>query len=228
MRLKNQILAVVLAACASPAVAQSANLIQDPTFLQSIGVGSSLTPWSDWTRAGITRSTAPAGITGNYAAVPVYGDLFQRFADLDAGDYTLTFYARNESAWDAKLVFAVQQALGSPINQVIDYGLGAEIALVANSSFQLQSLHFSIGSQPFPVNELYFSNSYNSPVPPIEDSINPRGTILDIADVQLTKDAATPSPAPEPTSWLMMLVGFGAIGRAVRASRLRNSLPHRV
>src|SRR5271156_4651704 len=79
----------------------AANIIQDPTFLNPIGTGLNLTPWSDWTDAGITRHAAPSGIPGNYASMPVGADLFQRFPGPGPGTYALTFYVRDEASWSA-------------------------------------------------------------------------------------------------------------------------------
>jgi len=51
--------------------AGTSSIILDGDFLDSIGTGNNLTPWSDWTNAGVTRHPAPNGIQGNYASLPV-------------------------------------------------------------------------------------------------------------------------------------------------------------
>jgi len=184
------------------------SIIQDGTFQDSIGTGSNLTPWSDWTNAGITRVTAPTGIPGDYASLPVGADLFQRFSALPDGSYVLSFLVQNQSSTPAELVFAVQQALGTPVNIVFSLGTGEEILVPASSGFEHITLDFTIDNPPFTPNELTFSNSYDAPIAPITNSINPAGTILNIADVTLYP------VVPEPSTWAMMLLGFAALAFA--------------
>jgi hypothetical protein len=83
------------------------------------------------------------------------------------------------------------------------------------------SLTFTIDNPPYPLNELTFSNSYDNPTPPITNSVNPRGTIIDIADVSLVLDPAGGvdglsvvggSVVPELSTWAMMLLGFAGLG----------------
>jgi hypothetical protein len=170
--------------------AANANILQDGTFLDPIGTGSNLTPWSDWTNAGITRHAAPTPIPGNYARLPNSpnggSDLFQRFSPLANGEYTLSFFVQNQSPWSAELVFAVQQAFGTPVSVVFAMGTGAVLDLPASSSFLLETLTFTIANPSFIPNELTFSNSYDYPQPVIANSVNPPGTIINIADVSLT------------------------------------------
>ena len=99
------------------------NIIQDGTFLLPIHTGTqNIHQWTDWTNAGITtQNPAPAGSgipEGDYASLPVGADLFQDFSALAPGNYTLTFFVENQSAWEAKLVLAIQNFGGTPI----DYG----------------------------------------------------------------------------------------------------------
>ena len=68
------------------------------------------------------------------------------------------------------------------------------------------TLGFNIDNPPFTPNELTFSNSYDAPIGPIANSINPAGTILNIADVKLY------AVVPEPATWTMMLIGFAGLG----------------
>ena len=188
------------------------SVILDGTFQDPIGTGSNLTPWSDWTNAGITRAAAPAGIPGDYASLPVGADLFQRFSALANGNYALSFLAQNPSSSAAELVFAVQQALGTPVNIVFSLGTADEVLLPASSGFEQITLDFSIDNPPFIPNELTFSNSYDAPIDPISNSINPGGTLINIADVTLYA-------VPEPATWIMMLIGFGGLGAAMRSRR---------
>ena len=172
------------------------NIIQDGTFLLPIQVGTqNIQQWTDWTGAGITtQNPAPSGIPGDYATVPVGGDLFQDFTALTPGNYTLTFYVENQSPNEAKLVLAVQQFLGIPIGELFAAGTAEELSLPASmTSFVQEKFNFTItSSETFIPQELYFSNSYDNPIPPITDSINPPGTIIDIADVSLI---------PTPSMW---------------------------
>jgi hypothetical protein len=169
-------------------LATATNIVQDGAFLNPIGTGSNLTPWSDWTDAGITRSAAPAGIPGDYASLPVGADLFERFSALAPGVYTLSFLVENQSPWAANLVLAVQQALGTDVNTLFNAGTAEELNLPASmTNFVRETLNFTITqNEGFIPNELTFSNSYDAPVGPIADSVNPAGTIIDIADVSLT------------------------------------------
>lgn len=227
--MKFRIVAFAAAMALSLAVAAPADattsIILDGTFLNPIGTGSTLTPWSDWTNAGVTRIAAPTGIPGNYAHLPVGADLFQRFGALGTGDYELSFLVQNQAPWSAELVFAIQQAGGTWPLTVFSYGMGGVLDLSPSSDFLPVVLDFHIATLPFVANELTFSNSYDAPVAGIEHSVNPAGTFLNIANVSLTcTTCETPLPAvPEPSTWAMMLVGFGALGSAIRW-RPRNRL----
>jgi hypothetical protein len=173
------------AASAMTGSANATSIILDGSFLQPIGTGSTLTPWSDWTDAGISRDSAPDGIQGNYARLPNGADLFQRFDALSNGGYVLSFLVRNQSPTEAKLVLAIQQALGTPRSIVFAAGTGEELSLLPSDHFTSETLTFYIDDPSFVPNELAFSNSYDAPVSPIEDSVNPAGTQIDIADVTL-------------------------------------------
>src|ERR1700674_1303382 len=92
------ILLTVLGLAFTTSLAEASSIVLDGDFLDPIGTGDTLTPWSDWTNAGITRRQAPAGIPGDYASLPVGADLFQRFSSLPDGEYVLSFLVRNPSA----------------------------------------------------------------------------------------------------------------------------------
>ena len=126
--------------------------------------------------------------------MPVGGDLFQDFTALTPGNYTLTFYVENQSAWNAKLVLGIQQYLGIPINELFAAGTAEELSLPASmTSFVQETFNFTItANEGFIPQELTFSNSYDAPNPPITNSINPPGTIINIADVSLV---------PTPSIW---------------------------
>src|SRR5208282_5164697 len=72
----------------------SDSIIQDGDFLDPIGTGSNLTPWSDWTSAGITTTPAPSGIPGDYASLPIGADLFQRSAPCRTATISFRFLFR--------------------------------------------------------------------------------------------------------------------------------------
>lgn len=211
--------------------ANASSIITDGDFLQPIGTNLNLTPWSDWTAAGITRNSAPDGIQGNYASLPVGADLFQRFNALANGGYVLSFLVRNQSPTTAKLVFAVQEALGTSRSVVFAAGTGAEVTLLPSDHFTSETLTFYIDNPSFIPNELAFSNSYDAAVPPIEDSINPSGTILDIAAVTLCRLSSYPcavtpyvTAAPEPATWAVMLFGtFGLLAFGKRQGLRRQA-----
>jgi hypothetical protein len=199
------ILLTILGLAFTTSLAKASSIILDGNFLDPIGTGDTLTPWSDWTNAGITRRQAPMGIPGDYASLPVGADLFQQFSSLPAGEYVLSFLARNSSANSAQLVFGVQQAGGSPAEVVYSDGLQEEITVPASSLFSTVTLTFYVTpTVTFPVNELTFSNSYDNPIGPWANSINPTGTVIDVADVSLTA-------VPEPSTWAMMLLGVAGL-----------------
>jgi len=121
----------------------------------------------------------------------VGADLFQRFDALAPGTYTLSFLVENQSTSPAELVFAVQQALGTPASVTLADGTLAVLDLPASSGFIHETLTFTITPQlltQFTPNELTFSNSYDSDAPPLGGTKNPAGTIINIADVSLTLD----------------------------------------
>lgn len=119
---------------------------------------------------------------------PVGADLFQDFSALAPGNYTLTFFVENQSSWDANLVLAIQQYLGTPISELFAAGTAEELSLPASmTSFAKETFNFTITpNEQFIPQELTFSNSYDAPISPITNSINPPGTIINIADVSLT------------------------------------------
>jgi len=171
----------------------SDSIIQDGDFLDPIGTGSNLTPWSDWTSAGITTTPAPSGIPGDYASLPIGADLFQRFSALPNGNYQLSFLVQNQSSQAAQLVFALQPTGGGSVATEFSLGLMSDITPPANSGWTQETFNFTISN--YTVSELTFSNSYDYPQPgtPIANSVNPAGTIIDIADVSLV---STSSVAP--------------------------------
>lgn len=116
-------------------------------------------------------------------------------------------------------MFAVQQALGTPVNIVFGLGTAEEILVPVSSQFEPITLTFNIDNPPFIPNELTFSNSYDAPIGPISNSINPSGTILNIADVTLYP------VVPEPATWVTMLIGFAGLRAAVRSRRKTAAIP---
>ena len=176
------------------------NIIQDGTFLVPIQIGTQdIYQWTDWTNAGITtQNPAPPVPEGDYASMPVGADLFQDFSALTPGNYTLTFFVENQSPWEAKLVLAVQQFLGTPISELFAAGAAEELSLPASmTSFVKETFNFTITpNEQFIPQELTFSNSYDAPIPPITNLINQPGTIINIADVSLTLTLPPPVVSP--------------------------------
>jgi hypothetical protein len=187
----------------------ASSIILDGTFQNPIGVGSK--PWVDFTDAGASTHSAPPGTPGNYASLPVGTDLFQQFSPLTNGLYELSFLVRNESSSPAVLVFAVQQGGGTPINILFDEGTAEELILPVSKLFQHVTFDFVLNNPPFIPDEFYFSNSFDAPVPPITNSINPPGTVIDVADVSLVA-LSPPAPVPESSTWVMILLGMAAAG----------------
>lgn len=222
--------------------AHAGSIVLDGDFLSSIGTGGNLTPWSDFTNAGVTRHSAPGGIQGNYASLPVGTDLYQQFSALPNGGYVVSFLVQNKSSNPAQLVFAVQQGGGTPIGTLFAAGTAEELSLPASSQFMSETLTFFIHNSSFTPDEFYFSNSFDAPISPIQNSINPAGTIINVADVTLCSFSSYPcslapsnfadSPitsVPEASTWAMMLVGFSTLGlsgyRRMRKRTLALAIP---
>ena len=161
--------------------------LQDGTFLQPIGTGFNLTPWSDFSDAGITQSPAPSGIPGNYASMPNApnggSDLFQDFSGPASGVYDLSFYVQDQSPWAAELTVLYQQPGGGGWND-----LAAVVTLPASSGFILETLVVDVTNSAGTTSEISFSNSFNNPdeFPQFANSVNPSGTIINVADVSFT------------------------------------------
>jgi hypothetical protein len=119
--------------------------------------------------------------------MPNGADLFQDFSALQNGNYTLSFMAKNEMNYDVKLVAAVQTAIGTPASQLQSLGFLKESDLSANSGWVNETLSFTVNNPGITVNELTFSNSYDNTSPQLQDSKNPAGTFIDIANVSLIK-----------------------------------------
>lgn len=157
----------------------AANSISDGTFINHIGTVLNLTPWSDFTNAGITQVPAPTPIPGNYASLPIGSNLFQRISTLPNGDYRLSFLVQNQAPWTAKLVFAIQQAGGTPASTLFPLGLAKEITIPASSAFIPIIYDFTINNPPFAPNEFTMLNTLYG------HAINPIGTIINIANVSI-------------------------------------------
>lgn len=199
--------------------AHAAPIIADGTFLNPIGTGLTLNPWSDWTNIGITREAAPSPLPGNAAVLPKGADLFQRFVGPAPGLYRLSFWAKNASPNPAQLVTSVQNPFGGwgwvDVLGILDFE--------ANSAFVKFELDFQITHAAGTPSELYFSNSYNYPDPlwGLENSINPNGTIFKIADVSIAPvppvvTPPTPVPAPAIGTLLMAAAVVAAVTRVRR------------
>src|SRR5208283_2097647 len=75
-------------------------------------------------------------------------------------------------------------------------GLAEELSLSPSAGFIHETLNFTITANlGFNANEVTFSNSYDAPKGPIANSVNPPGTIINIADVTLTLDTQAPTVA---------------------------------
>lgn len=200
------LIAIPLIALAGSASANS--IILDGTFKNPIGTGSNLTPWSDWTNAGVTRIDAPGKIPGNYASMPYGTDLFQHFSGQAAETYKLSFFVQNQTPWAAELVLSFQQTGGAGWYDYLNV-----LNLPASTGFIKESFTFNLAHPP---EEFYFSNSYDSTTygaaayysPALANSVNPLGTIINVADVRLTPVSATPLPS----TWFMMLSGLVGLG----------------
>ncbi len=206
-------------------------IIADGEFIAPIG-----TFWHDFTGVGITTQAAPSGIPGNYASLPNDGDLYQYFAGPASGTYSLLFYVQNASPWPVELAVALQNPGGGIPPAWLE--LAEVIRLPASMPFTPIVFPVGVSEPSGTLTEITFSNSFDNPHSsgaglywPGEGSINPPGTIIDVAEVLLTPGSITepgpvpgPLPAvPEPATWVMMLIGFAGIATWV-SRRDRNSL----
>jgi hypothetical protein len=190
----------------------ASSILLDGTFQNSIGTGLNLTPWSDWTNAGVARFAAPSGIPGNYASLPVGADLFQRFSGPIPGTYVLSFVAQNLAPWSAELVFSIQEPGGGGWYEYLGV-----LDLPASTSFISESFTVQITEPEGSASEFYFSNSYDSTTvgaaayyyPALENSKNPAGTLINVADVSLSE---APLAVPEPSSTLLFASGLSGLG----------------
>jgi hypothetical protein len=178
--LPKSLAAVVAVGGLSISSVSASSIILDGTFKNPIGVGSH--PWVDFTDAGAATHSAPFGISGNYASLPVGTDLFQQFSPLTNGLYELSFLVRNVSSSPAVFVFAIQQGGGTPISTLFDGGAAEELILPVSKLFQHVTFDFALNNPPFSPYEFYFSNSFDAPLAPITNSKNPAGTMIDVAD----------------------------------------------
>lgn len=210
MKLHQAFLMASMLSFSSTAMA-AVDVIQDGTFQNAIGTGNNLTPWSDWTNAGVTRHAAPVGISGNYASLSWGADLFQRFSAPAPGMYILSFYVQNPMPYATKMIIDIQQPSGFGWHL-----MDKVISLAASTDFELKSFHVDINRTEGEASEFYFSNSYNYPDPNrgFEGTVNPRGTFLNVAQVSLRA-------VPESATWTMMMLGFGAVGYSLRQRRTR-------
>ena len=186
--------------------ARAESIILDGTFQNTIGHGYNYNPWTDWTVTTTRTSGDALGIPGYIAGIQYGGDLFQQVSIPTAGDYILSFLVQNESPWASQLVFSFQNR-GGYMGTWFDY-INA-LDLPASTGFVRYSFVVHLTHTGQDSTEFYFSNSYNYPDPAVglENSRNPVGTIINVADVSLTP-ATTPQPVPEPTS--LLLLGTGA------------------
>ena len=199
--------------------ASSANLIANGDF--STG---SISPWRDWTGAGASVQLSSDPSIGHYASLPHGTDLFQTISPLSNGIYELKFKVQNQSSWDARLVYAVQQSLGINPDRLYSMGLLENTLLPANGGWTTEDFVFTLNNPGFLVNELTFSNSYDCTCTAVTaGSNNPNGTIINVANVSLTTYSGagptSPPAAPEPAIWSLMILSVGAIGIALRTRR---------
>jgi len=204
----------------------STNILTDGQFFNPIGVGYCGTNnWCDWTGAGITTSPMTNVFLGNYASLPNSpnggADLFQDFVGPAPGEYTLSFLVQNASPWASELVLAYQEIGGGGWYAYLDV-----LNLAASSAFILETLTVNLTEPAGTPSEFYFSNSYDSTTccaaayfyPELANSVNPPGTIINIADVSLTE--VTPLPAALP----LFAAGLGMIGLIAKRKKRKNAV----
>jgi hypothetical protein len=217
-------------------LASASAIIADGEFSSPIG-----TVWRDATGVGITTQAAPGGIPGNYASLPNDGDLYQYFSGPGLGTYSLLFYIQNESPWPVELTVALQNPGGGIPPAWLE--LAEVIRLPGSMPFTPIVFPVGVFEPSGTLTEITFSNSYDNPHSsgpglywPGEGSINPPGTIINVAEVLLTPGSLTePGPVPgplpdgsgpvvpEPATWVMVLIGFAGIATWV-SRRDRKSL----
>lgn len=137
---------------------------------------------------------------GNYDADPV-DMISQTFADVVGGAYTATFYAFKTSGADSNAFLTVS---------------------AGGQSFSYTTANPNFGS--YQLGTLTFTGS-GSDTLNISAATDPGDWFID--NVSVTGPSYTPpiaAAAPEPTSWLMMIVGFGFVGAGMRLKRRHTAL----
>ncbi len=105
-----------------------------------------------------------------------------------------------------------------------DGGLGNRIMVITSNGFNPQINNFTVGAANTKTNMGWQSMSYMFTAGPgtvtniafASDEYNPYGPALDNVGIS--------SAVPEPTTWALMILGFGAAGGMIRVSRRRQAL----
>ena len=192
---------------------RASSAIADGTFLQPLG-----SIWHDFTGVGITGHPAPTGIPGNYESMPKGADLYQYFGGPTPGTYSLSFYVQNPSPWPVELAVALQNPGGGIPPAWLE--LAQVIQIPTSTSFTQIQFPVNVFQSTGTETEITFSNSFDNPHSagpgfywPGENSINPPGSVIDVADVLLTPGAlGTPGPVPgllPPSSGISAFLGSG-------------------
>lgn len=97
-----------------------------------------------------------------------------------------------------------------------------QIALyTSNSNYIFQSIYApNVYSSLDPTSDINFVGAGNG-------SFNVGGEMLGLQSTSLTQTSAAASAVPEPATWGMMLIGFGAIGASLRGRRSNAALADR-
>ncbi len=104
-----------------------------------------------------------------------------------------------------------------------DGGLGNRIMVITTNGFNPQINNFAVGAANTHLNMGWESRSYTFIAGPgsvtnlafASAEYNPYGPALDNVGI---------SAVPEPTTWALMILGFGAAGGMIRVSRRRHAL----
>lgn len=108
-------------------------------------------------------------------------------------------------------------ALGSGLISAIEFNLDA----ITDGSLQFSFTGGNSNGQvlgPFALDDrgANWFNGYNGTFASVTLSFLDGATISDLKQVRITRAAAPPPAVPEPATWLMMILGFAAIGTAAR------------
>jgi hypothetical protein len=201
-------------------------------LLAAVGVassGPSLAATTFYTDLGTfqANATTPVLLDLNSLTAPNTFVFYGSPGFVDLGPLTVgtngPLYAQNNNLWGTGGFLSPQQlqgatvtfALDSPVTAfAINYGAGAPMSASVGSDFFILA---PTSSPPFVMN--FFGVTSDTPFSLV--TLTMSGSGADIDNIRF--GTQTLAAVPEPSTWAMMLLGFGAIGFAMRRGKIVRS-----